>query len=358
MRKAARRSQPESAAAPAPRARTRAPSVPAASKPARAARTVAADAPTGPGVREFLAFCRIEAGLAKATIEAYARDLRDLWGFLAGKGITEPGAVTMAHVTEHIQQLSRERGMEPTSIARHLAALRVYFRWMHAERRIAKDPARLIDRPTKWKRVPGTLSIGQMRKLVEAPNPETCGKLWLRDRCMLELMYAGGLRASEVGTLKINDFNETLGSLVLLGKGSKQRVVPVGLPAIQWTQRYLRDLRPELARFPDGRDQHRLLLSFSGRPLERVAVWQLVKKYAAIAGLRDVHPHTLRHSFATHLVVGGANLRVVQEFLGHANIATTQIYTHVDRERLREVVWQFHPREAVARAAAVKRGKA
>lgn len=311
-----------------------------------------------PGVREFLAFCRIEAGLAKATIDAYGRDLNDLWEWLRGKGISDPAAVTMVHITEHIQHLSRERTMEPTSIARHLAAMRVYFRWMHSERRIGKDPARLVDRPTRWKRVPGTLSIGQMRKLVEAPSPDTGGKLWLRDRCMLELMYAGGLRASEVGALKINDFNETLGSLVLLGKGSKQRVVPVGLPAIQWTVRYLRDLRPELARFPDGRDQHRLLLSFSGRPLERVAVWQLVKKYARVAGLRDVHPHTLRHSFATHLVVGGANLRVVQEFLGHANIATTQIYTHVDRERLREVVWQFHPREAVARAAAAKRSTA
>ena len=210
----------------------------------RPARVAATPPPQGPGVREFLAFCRIEAGLAKATIEAYARDLRDLWGFLAGKGITDPGAVTMAHVTEHIQQLSRERGMEPTSIARHLAAMRVYFRWMHAERRIAKDPARLIDRPTKWRRVPGTLSIGQMRKLDEAPDPATCGRLWLRDRCMLELMYAGGLRASEVGALKINDFNETLGSLVVLGKGRKQRVVPVGLPAIQWTQRHqARNLR-------------------------------------------------------------------------------------------------------------------
>ncbi|MBU6209607.1 MAG: tyrosine recombinase, partial [Planctomycetes bacterium] len=334
MRKAARPSPPE----PVATARAARPAnARVAAAPSASAASPSSPPPQGPGVREFLAFCRIEAGLAKATIEAYARDLRDLWQFLGGKGIADAGAVTMAHVTEHIQHLSRERGMEPTSIARHLAALRVYFRWMHSERRIAKDPARLIDRPTKWKRVPGTLSIGQMRKFVEAPHPDTGGKLWLRDRCMLELMYAGGLRASEVGAIKINDFNETLGSLVLTGKGSKQRVVPVGLPAIQWTQRYLRDLRPELARFPDGRDQHRLLLSFSGKPLERVAVWQLVKKYAAVAGLQDVHPHTLRHSFATHLVVGGANLRVVQEFLGHASLSTTQIYTHVSVERLREV---------------------
>ncbi len=335
MRKAARRAAPE-----------RAP-----------ARVVAARAAAGPGVKEFLAFCRIEAGLSKATIDAYSRDLSDLWAWLQGRGVTSPDAVTMTLATEHIQYLSREREMAATSIARHLASMRVYFRWLHSERRITKDPARLIDRPTQWKRVPGTMSIGQMRQLVEAPNPDTGGALWLRDRCMLELMYAGGLRASEVGALKVNDFSETLGSLVLLGKGSKQRVVPVGVPAIEWTKRYLRDLRPELARCPDGRDAHRLLLSFSGRPLERVAVWQIVKKHAAAAGLSDVHPHTLRHSFATHLVVGGANLRVVQELLGHSNIGTTQVYTHVDRERLREVVWQFHPREAVARKAAAARAK-
>ncbi|MBM4053035.1 MAG: hypothetical protein FJ270_09925, partial [Planctomycetes bacterium] len=191
MRKAAPPSPPEPTA---PTRVARAPRTRGTAAPATRARATAPTAPSpqGPGVREFLAFCRIEAGLAKATIEAYARDLRDLFQFLATRGIADPGAVTMAHVTAHIQQLSRERELEPTSIARHLAALRVYFRWMHAQRKIAKDPARLIDRPTKWKRVPGTLSIGQMRKLVEAPNPETCGTLWLRDRCMLELMYAGG----------------------------------------------------------------------------------------------------------------------------------------------------------------------
>lgn len=162
---------------------------------------------------------------------------------------------------------------------------------------------------------------------------------------MLELMYAAGLRASEVGALKVNDLNETLASLVVTGKGRKQRVVPIGTPALQWTHRYLRDLRPRLARAGSSRDLFRLFLSFSGRPLERVAVWQIVKRAAARAGLKGVHPHVVRHSFATHLVIGGADLRVVQELLGHADIGTTQIYTQVDRSRLREVLLKHHPRE-------------
>lgn len=162
---------------------------------------------------------------------------------------------------------------------------------------------------------------------------------------MLELMYAAGLRASEVGALKVNDLNETLASLIVTGKGRKQRVVPIGTPALTWTKRYLRESRPMLARWGDGRDRFRLLLSFSGRPLERVAVWQIVRRAAARAGLRKIHPHILRHSFATHLVIGGADLRVVQELLGHADIGTTQIYTQVDRTKLHEVLRKHHPRE-------------
>ena len=161
---------------------------------------------------------------------------------------------------------------------------------------------------------------------------------------MLELMYAAGLRASEVGALRVNEYNATLGVLTVTGKGSKQRLVPIGRPAQEWVQRYLDELRGELTRFGDGRDERRLLLSNTGRPLERVAVWQIVRRLAHKAGLRNVHPHMLRHSFATHLLIGGADLRVVQELLGHSDIATTQIYTHVDRSRLREVVRKHHPR--------------
>jgi integrase/recombinase XerD len=161
---------------------------------------------------------------------------------------------------------------------------------------------------------------------------------------MLELMYAAGLRASEVGGLRLDQYERQLGMLIVIGKGDKQRLVPIGRPAEIWTDRYIDECRPRLARFHDGRDRQRLLLSHSGRPLDRVAVWQIVRRNAAAAGLRQVHPHLLRHSFATHLVRGGADVRVVQELLGHADIGTTQVYTHVDHTRLRESVARHHPR--------------
>ncbi|MDZ4754102.1 MAG: tyrosine recombinase [Phycisphaerae bacterium] len=296
-----------------------------------------------PSFREFLGYLRVEAGLAPATLEAYGRDLRQLALDLVPRGVAGPDAVTLQILSEHLQRLHRENGMEPTSVARHLASIRVYFRYLFANRRVPTDPSRLLERPTRWKRLPGVLSPTQMRALVAAPAPEH-GALWLRDRTMMELMWAAGLRASEVGALKLNEYHDTLCMLTVTGKGSKQRVVPIGTPAQELVRQYLAECRPSLTRWKDGRDRHRLLLSFSGRPLERVAVWQIVKKYAAIAQLRDVHPHTLRHSFATHLVHGGADLRVVQELLGHADIATTQIYTHVDRSRLRDVVKKHHPR--------------
>lgn len=294
-------------------------------------------------VRDFLTWTRIEAGLAAATIEAYGRDLRELVAFLREGGVTAPGEVDPNHLADHLRSLSRDRGLEPSSITRHLATIRVFFRWLTANDRIPRDPARLLERPTKWRRVPDVISPAKMRALVEAPAPEH-GRLWVRDRAILELMYAAGLRASEVGALRLDEYHEVLASLTVTGKGSKQRIVPLGEPAVHWTDRYLAELRPHLTRFDDGRDRQRLMLSFTGRPLERVAIWQFVRKYAAVAGLKDVHPHMLRHSFATHLLVGGADLRVVQEMLGHADIGTTQVYTHVDRSRLREVVADHHPR--------------
>ena len=296
-----------------------------------------------PSFREFLGYLRVEAGLAPATLEAYGRDLRQLAEDLDARGVHGPGAVTMPILAGHLQRLHRDRGLDPTTVARHLASIRVYFRYLHANRRVETDPSRLLERPTRWKKLPGVLSPTQMRALVQAPSPEH-GALWLRDRTMLELMWAAGLRASEVGTLRVNEYHDTLCMLTVTGKGSKQRVVPIGTPAQELVRQYLAECRPHLTRWKDGRDEFRLLLSFSGRPLERVAVWQIVKKYARIAQLRDVHPHTLRHSFATHLVRGGADLRVVQELLGHADIGTTQIYTHVDRSRLRDVVQKHHPR--------------
>jgi len=294
-------------------------------------------------LREFLAYLRVEAGLAPATLEAYARDLRDLIADLSARAVAGPAAAAPAHLADHIRALHRERGLAPSSITRHLAAMRMFFRFLKANGRVDDDPTRLLERPTRWRNLPGVLSPAQMQKLLESPHPDH-GRLWLRDKAMFELMYAAGLRASEVGALRTTDFNQSLGVLLVTGKGGKQRLVPIGAPARQWTERYLAERRVELAQAADGRDEGRLLLSNTGRPLERVAVWQIVRRNAALAGLRDVHPHKLRHSFATHLVGGGADLRVVQELLGHADISTTQVYTHVDASRLREVVLRHHPR--------------
>ena len=307
------------------------------------------DAPQAPGldraVDSFMAFARVEAGLAESTLEAYARDLAAMCAFLASLGVREPGEVTVDHLAQHMRHLSRDRGLDAKTIVRHLATMRVLFRFLHANFRIEKDPARLLERPTTWKKLPGTLTPGQMKRLVESPCPDH-GPLWLRDRAMLELMYAAGLRASEVGVLKVNDYSREMGIVKVIGKGNKHRIVPIGEPAIAAVERYLAELRPHLARFNDGRDGFRLLLSNTGRPVERVAVWQIVRKHALLAGIRGVHPHLLRHSFATHLVAGGADLRVIQELLGHADIGTTQVYTHVDRSHLRDTIAAFHPRES------------
>jgi len=281
--------------------------------------------------------------LAIATLDAYRRDLRDLTDHLRELGINDPASVTPHHLSDHVRYLSRERAMEPTSIARHLATLRVFFRFLYANRRLTEDPTRLLETPHRWKRLPGVLTPKQMQALLDATDSGT-DRLRLRDKAMVELMYAAGLRASEVGALRISDYNQTLGVLLVTGKGSKQRLVPIGKPALQCTDAYLQELRPALTHFADHRDEGRLLLSNTGRPLERVAVWQIIRRLAKRAGLTKAHPHMLRHSFATHLLVGGADLRVVQELLGHSDISTTQIYTHVDRSQLREVIKKHHPR--------------
>ena len=294
-------------------------------------------------VDAFVAYVRVEAGLSPATLEAYARDLRTMVTRLAASGLRAPDDVTVDHLAAHVRWLGTDGGLDPRSIVRHLATMRVFFRWLHANTRIRRDPARLLERPTTWKRLPGTMTPGQMKRLVEAPSPET-GALWLRDRAMLELMYAAGLRASEVGSVRLNQWFPTMSTVTVLGKGGKERMVPVGVPAARALTRWLETQRPDIVKGNEIQAGHRLFVSNRGKPLERVAVWGLVKKYAAVAGLHDVHPHVLRHSFATDLLRGGCDLRTVQEFLGHAMVVTTQIYTHVDKSRLRDTVRRFHPR--------------
>lgn len=321
----------------------------------------------------FATFCRVECGLAKASVEAYDRDLRDLLADLTARGIVEPGGFEARELSEHLAKLRSQKKLESSSVIRHLATVKVFCRWLIVAGIRVDNPAEYLDRPTQWKRLPGVLSQKQMVQLVQAPiaamratgNGEVEGEpagdrrgtqggvpedgLHLRDWAMLELMYACGLRASEVAGLTLTALHPTLSVVVVTGKGNKQRLVPIGKPAQVAVRAYLERCRPGLVRgrgkaAAADKSRGRLLLSRTGRPLERVAVWQLVRKNAALAGLGRVHPHMLRHSFATHMLSGGADLRVVQELLGHADIATTQIYTHVDAGRLRDVQRKFHPR--------------
>ena len=294
-------------------------------------------------VRDFFGYLRVEAGLSPATLEAYRRDLGVLRNKIVAEAINCASEVTPSLLAAHIRWLHKDKGLQPSSIARHLSTIRMFFRFLQASHKIEHDPARLLETPTRWKRLPDVLSPQKMKKLIEAANPDS-GKLWQRDRALLELMYAGGLRASEVAGVKPDDFKESLGVVLVTGKGSKDRLVPIGKPAREAIEAYIEELRPHLLRFDDGRDEGKLLLSNTGRPLERVAIWQIVRKAAKRAELGHVHPHTLRHSFATHLLAGGADLRVVQELLGHSDIGTTQVYTHIDRSQLKAVVAKYHPR--------------
>lgn len=302
--------------------------------------------------RGFINYLRIECGLLPATIEAYARDLEHLMLDLQGAAIDDPCAAIPEQLIGHVRTMSSERGYNASTISRHLATIKVFFRWLLATGQIDDNPADHLDQPTKWKRLPGVLTPSQVRRLLEAPTepenpPKGTPPLWLRDRAILELMYASGLRASEVGQIGLIDIMEKIGVVRVLGKGDKQRLVPMGQPAQRALDQYLKECRPLLItaeRAAERRDKGKLFLSRTGRPIERVRVWQIVKHWAKQADLPKTYPHMLRHSFATHLLAGGADLRIVQELLGHSDITTTQIYTHVDRSSLHKTVRSLHPR--------------
>ncbi len=302
---------------------------------------------------EFVGYLRVECGLQPSSVEAYERDVRDLFAQLAADGAQGPEALTPRALAAHVAWLSRERGLAASTVARHLATIRVLCRWLVGRHIVRDDPTDLLDTPKKWSKIPGVLSPVQMRRLLAAPvppkTPSAGPALWLRDKAILELMYSSGLRASEVGGLGVTETHLTEGVVRVTGKGNKQRLVPMGRPARDALAQYLRECRPALVEAcvragEPTRHNGRVFLTRTGRPIERVRVWQIVKACARDAGLHKVHPHVLRHSFATHLLGGGADLRVVQELLGHADIATTQIYTHVDRSALKGMHRRLHPR--------------
>lgn len=292
----------------------------------------------------FLEHLTVERGLSKHTVEAYGRDLLYFAQHCSEQGLVAPSQIDEDCVIAFGQYLASKRALQPISVARALAAVRTFLKFLTGEGVLPADPSALVSRPKLWRRLPEVLSREDAGTLCEAPEAEAKagGRLSWRDRAILELLYASGLRVSELCDLKLEDLDFQMGIVRVTGKGSKTRVVPVGHDAIETVSRYVTLLRPKYA---GPKDEDRLFLSRTGRPMDRIAVWALVKRHGRVAGIPgDYSPHTFRHSFATHLLEGGANLRAVQEMLGHANISTTELYTHVDAKRLLAVHSQFHPR--------------
>ena len=293
----------------------------------------------GRTVIDFLDYLVVEAGLSQNTILAYGRDLRDFSCFCQSNGIHGIEQVSPPVVQKYLCEQTYHQKSE-NSAKRALVAIRMLLRFAKLTGLIEDDGAHMLEAPKTWQRLPVVCNKQQVAKLLAAPQPEE--RFYLRDKAILELLYATGVRASELAGLKTSDVNFDVGYLRCLGKGNKERIIPVGSAAIEATRAYLRDLRPRLASTDSGAY---LLLSRTGRPLTRIEIWRFVKKYAIRAGMpRNLTVHTLRHCFATHLLSGGADLRSVQEMLGHVDVGTTQIYTHVDHERLRRIHKEFHPR--------------
>ncbi len=334
-------------------------------------------------IDQFLAYVELELGLSHNTVLAYRTDLFDFSAFSETVGCTLTSATTET-LSRYLEHLQSARKLAISSILRHVACLKMFYRFALARGLASENPTELLETPHAWKKLPDVLGRDQMNALLAAVDPGH--RLHLRDRAILELFYACGLRASELAELRLDSLHLELGVIRVIGKGNKERIIPIGGPATRALEEYLRDLRPALlacksAPSPDpaaalraasprlregarsgrngqapaetasanaparaSKNSDRVFLSRSGKPVTRIVLWQFVRRMALRAGLRAIHPHTLRHTFATHLLSGGADLRVVQELLGHSNVVTTQIYTHVDADRLREVHRKHHPR--------------
>lgn len=289
---------------------------------------------------QFLDYIAFERGLSQNTRAAYAADLAGFLRFLERRDIGSINSVTRPHILGFLME-QKDRGLSTNSISRRLVSIKVFFRYLQQENLLRKNVTETMDSPRLWKVLPSTLTYKEVDRLLNAPAAKK--PLGLRDRAILETLYGSGLRVSELAQLSIDDIHFDEGYLRCMGKGRKERVVPLGETARNGLQRYLREVRPILAR---GRDDTRaLFLTRRGGPFGRKGLWKLVKQYARVAGItKNVKPHTLRHSFASHLLANGAPLRIIQEMLGHADITTTQIYTHVDPSRLKSIHAQFHPR--------------
>ena len=289
-------------------------------------------------VESFLNYLIVECGLSENTIKGYKSDLRNFSNYLKNRGIKRFQDLRTNMIVDYIEK-EKQRGLSENSISRSLVTAKMFYKYMITEGKISRNPMSSISSLKLQKRLPEVLHYKAVEKMLQAPDCNE--KLGARDKAILELMYATGARVSEVASIKVSWVSLDYGFIKCQGKGSKQRIVPIGTKAVNSVRRYLQDVRPLLSK---GKDGETLFLSRTGKKLRRENIWELVRKYARCAGIKNVSPHTLRHSFATHLLEGGADLRSVQEMLGHANISTTQIYTHVDRKYLKSVHQKFHPR--------------
>ncbi|MCL2654669.1 MAG: site-specific tyrosine recombinase XerD [Coriobacteriia bacterium] len=299
-------------------------------------------------LKEYLAHLRVERGLSPHTIDAYARDLRDYQSFLKQRGCGELDAITPADAEAHIAAL-RQAGRGAATVQRHVSALKGFHKFCLRESLTQNYPLKSLPRLKRGRTLPSVLSIDQVSRLLDACDPQGV-PLLLRDRALLELLYGSGLRESELCNLRLDDLNLKEEMVRVIGKGNKERLVPMGSVAVRWMQRYLAEGRLLLhakGGLPPVSD--RVFLTSKGKPLYRQAVFIVVRDAGQRIGLEGLHPHTLRHSFATHLLEGGADLRAVQELLGHADLSTTQIYTHIDQARLREDYLRAHPRARLRR---------
>ena len=286
--------------------------------------------------RDYLA---LEAGNSGNTVENYLRDITRLAEYAAGKGIKQPQQLSAAQLRDFVYFL-KDLGLAPTTIRRQISAIRTYFKFLVGEGIAARDPSERIESPKRWRTLPAVLSVDEINMLLAAPNTDE--PLAIRDRALLEFAYATGVRVSELVGLKMQDISFAERVVRVFGKGGKERLIPFGRQALGALSTYAREIRPALDR---GHARGVLFLNARGTPLSRVGAWGVIKATARRAGLtKRVTPHTLRHTFATHLLEGGADLRAVQEMLGHADLSTTQLYTHVDRDYLRSVHKSYHPR--------------
>lgn len=292
-------------------------------------------------LKEYLTVLKLEKNLSQNTINSYKNDITKLLEFLENSyGIKDENEIDYKILIKFYKNIS-ELGISGTTAARYLSSHKSYFGYLKTQNYIEKDPTEKVTSPKLSRKLPPVLSFQEIEKILDAPNTKI--EAGLRDKALLEIMYSSGLRVSEALNLHLNDLIFTEGIIRVFGKGSKERIVPIGDSAIEWVNKYLSESRPFLEK--RGKSLNFVFLNMRGTKLSRMGIWNIVDKYSKEAGIeKGVHPHTFRHSFATHLLEGGADLRSVQEMLGHADISTTQIYTHIDREYIKQVYRDFHPR--------------